>query len=362
MTRTNDRYGFVPFSGGGCAPLVAGALRPGGLPRMARWAGVVLPTALIAGLLYAGLFIKPAPAGSALPMPPIERRDAFFGLEMPAPGVIWAVGSGGKIIRSEDGGQRWTRQAAVTDEHLQDIAAWDDRHAVAVGNQGVILRTEDGGAYWTLVPAPTSSVANKLIRVRALADGRAVAVGEMGALLGSRDQGRTWQRLAPERDVGFNALAAVGEHIWVVGEGGTIQFSPDGGTTWRTQRAPTKRSLTGVAFVDDRRGVAVGLDGTVLSTDNGGLDWNDRSIEGVGHLYDVVVDGSGWRAVGERDVLLTAGPDAVTWTARRATGATLAWHSRIAGRDGQWLYAGPGPSLTEQLRGQASGAVAGERS
>lgn len=350
MTRTNDRYELAHLQM--ACDLAALNMQPPHAHRFSpgRIAAAVLPATVIAGLLYAGLFIKPAPSGAALPIPALERRDAFFGIDLPASGVVWAAGSRGKIVRSDDGGRNWTRQATPTGEHLQDIAAWDAERAVAVGNRGVVLRTEDAGRHWSTVAAPVSSVDNKLLRVRVATDGRALAVGEMGAVLGSRDGGSSWRRLVPEQDVGFNGVAILGDHLWVVGERGAILHSADGGASWHSQLAPLDRSLTAVAFRDESHGVAVGLDGTILTTENGGRDWNDRSLHGLPHLYDVATDGDGWLAVGERDVLLRAGSDAHEWQLLRATGTSLAWHSEIAVREGRRVYAGPGASLAAQMR------------
>ena len=349
MTRTNDRYELAQLQMACDLAVLKVDAAPSHRLTPGRLVAAVLPATVIAGLLYAGLFIKPAPSGAAVPIPALERRDAFFGIDMPAGGVLWAAGSRGKIVRSDDGGRNWARQATPTGEHLQDIAAWDAQRAIAVGNRGVVLRTEDGGRHWSNVTVPLSSVDNKLLRVRVTTDGRAFAVGEMGALLGSRDEGRSWQRLVPEQDVGFNGIAVVGEHLWVVGERGAILHSADGGVSWHGQPAPVDRSLTAVAFRDDKRGVAVGLNGTILTTENGGLDWNDRSLQELPHLYDIAAEADAWYAVGERDVLLRATVKAQDWQTSRATGASLAWHSEIAVRDGRRLYAGPGASLAAQM-------------
>lgn len=352
MTRTNDRYKYMHRLHAGISGIAAAGAPMIGHARMSfapgRLAGALVPPLVIIGLLYAGLFIKPAPSGQAVPTPALERRDAFFGLDLPAAGVIWAAGSRGKIVRSEDDGAHWVVQATPTAEHLQDLAAWDARRAVAVGNQGVVLHTVDGGAHWAAVQAPRSEVANKLLRVLALPGGRALAVGEMGALLAGEDYGRSWRRLVAERDVGFNAVARVGDTLWVAGEGGLLMRSDDGGAHWREVALPVAASLTGIAFRDERHGVAVGLDGTVLSTGDGGERWIDRSLPTAGHLYDVAVDGDGWRAVGVRDVLVRGAADGGQWRLERATGASLAWHSKAVGRDGRWVYAGPGPSLAAQ--------------
>lgn len=45
--------------------------------------------------------------------------------------------------------------------------------------------------------------------------------------------------------------------------------------------------MTAIAFVDVERGWAVGTEGTIVYTDNGGLSWSPQA-SGVGvNLYDV---------------------------------------------------------------------------
>ncbi len=108
-----------------------------------------LPLAIVGGLLYAGLFVKPKPVGKAVEQPLVQRGDAFYGIAALPNGAMWAVGSNGKILYSDDAGQSWRRQGTGSRETLQDVAAWDARRAVAVGNDGVVLTTGDGGHSWT---------------------------------------------------------------------------------------------------------------------------------------------------------------------------------------------------------------------
>jgi photosystem II stability/assembly factor-like uncharacterized protein len=68
--------------------------------------------------------------------------------------------------------------------------------------------------------------------------------------------------------------AAVAEDlIVVVGERGHILTSRDDGRTWRQASVPTRATLTGVFLHDDTLGWAVGHDGVILRTENGGDDW-----------------------------------------------------------------------------------------
>lgn len=74
---------------------------------------------------------------------------------------------------------------------------------------------------------------------------------------------------------------------WAVGFNGVIIKSTDGGKTWESQSSGTQTSLHAVHFVDGSLGVAVGHNGVILRTDNGGTIWNRISTSYGEHLYDV---------------------------------------------------------------------------
>lgn len=341
-----------------------------GTARLVKIALSVTPWAIIAGLLWVGLFIKPQPVGTTVQPPSIERTDSFYGVTSPAKGVLWIAGNKGKVVRSDDNGLSWSLQKTPTRQHLQDIASWDGQRAVAVGNKGVAIVTADGGATWREVPTPLSKVSNKLLRVKALADGRAWAVGEMGALLESADYGQTWQRRRDEEDAAWNDIffldASTG---WLMGEAGRMMRTADGGKTWEAVASPVKISLMAVAFRDADNGVAVGLEGSLLATRNGGKTWEvlprakrpvgglsldpgssaptapnkPRVLEEAGeHLFDVVWDDAqqAWFAVGNQGVWVRGNKDADTWEAGRIDARDLAWHTRIIVANGHTYLAG----------------------
>jgi photosystem II stability/assembly factor-like uncharacterized protein len=68
-------------------------------------------------------------------------------------------------------------------------------------------------------------------------------------------------------------LSAAGERILVAGEYGHILYSDDRGENWQQSRVPTTQMLTGIHFVDDKKGWAVGHDGLILVSDDGGANW-----------------------------------------------------------------------------------------
>ena len=302
----------------------------------------VLPFLIIGGLLYAGLFVKPKAVGASIKPVAIGPRDAFYGVAVPADNVVWAVGRGAKVVRSDDGGQSWTAQTVPTKANLQSIAAFDLKRAVAVGNATTVIRTEDGGATWSAAAdIPGTGEGHKLMRVRAGDGGQAWAVGELGAILASGDYGRTWKIIGRQEDIVWNDIAALGpKTAVVVGEFGNIRRSADGGATWEMVPSPVKSSLTAVKFADDQRGVAVGLEGVVLVSGDGGRKWQSVRAPTTEHLFDVARTASGWAVAGDKGIVLRAEEPTGTWHLSRISPGDYAWHTELYARGDRLYFAG----------------------
>ena len=297
------------------------------------------PLVIVGGLLYAGLFVKAEAVVQKVEPPPIERRDSFYGVAAPDGRVVWAAGADGKIVRSEDGGESWSRQVTHTAVNLQGIAAWDADSAVAVGNDGVVLVTRDGGRNWTQAEIPASANPNKLFRVRLTGDA-AWAVGEFNALLRSTDRGETWSRVLPEEDRAWNDVTFVGDAGWLVGEFGALMKTVDGGATWETVATPNEVSLMSIAFRDAEHGVAVGLAGTLLVTADGGASWQQVPAFTREHLYTVMWDEDRWLAVGDKGVMATAPTDAAQWKLGRVAEGDVSWRTGVARAGTRYFFAG----------------------
>jgi photosystem II stability/assembly factor-like uncharacterized protein len=93
---------------------------------------------------------------------------------------------------------------------------------------------------------------------------------------------------------------------WAVGDNGTILHTEDGGHSWKPQNSQTTESLWDVAFVTAQSGWAVS-EGGVIYTDDRGLTWKPQNA-GPSRLYsvDFVSQKSGW-AVGSVGVFSSRG-------------------------------------------------------
>jgi photosystem II stability/assembly factor-like uncharacterized protein len=77
-----------------------------------------------------------------------------------------------------------------------------------------------------------------------------------------------------------NALARAGrDRIVAAGNRGHILISDDQGTRWQQARVPLSSDLTALSFPDATHGWAVGHDGVVLATRDGGRTWT-RQLDG----------------------------------------------------------------------------------
>ena len=76
--------------------------------------------------------------------------------------------------------------------------------------------------------------------------------------------------------------AQVGKRLIAVGERGFALVSDDGGKSWKGLPTPVTRTLTGVAFKDDKVGIAVGHGGSFVRTDDGGNTWAHVAVDEAG--------------------------------------------------------------------------------
>ena len=134
------------------------------------------------------------------------------------------------------------------------------------------------------VPAVQASNATQATMLAAgWAGARMVAVGDHGVVLLSDDQGMQWRqaRSVPLSTPLTGVSFVDAKRGWAVGHWGAILATTDGGGSWRAQRLATEedRPLFAVHFFNARQGVAVGLWSLVLTTEDGGQTWAEQPLQ-----------------------------------------------------------------------------------
>ena len=99
-------------------------------------------------------------------------------------------------------------------------------------------------------------------------------VGAGGTILRTTDGGITWQSQTSGTTEWLNEVIFTDSDIGtVVGASETILRTTDGGTNWTSQTSGTTGILFGVSFTDSYNGTAVCDNGTILRTTNGGVSF-----------------------------------------------------------------------------------------
>lgn len=99
------------------------------------------------------------------------------------------------------------------------------------------------------------------------------------AISGSAQAGDALTEPALKSDLAASRMVLdverVGSNLVAVGERGHILISSDEANTWKQAPAPVRVTLTNTFFVDDQFGWAVGHDGVVLKSEDGGRNWRE---------------------------------------------------------------------------------------
>jgi len=103
----------------------------------------------------------------------------------------WAVGAGGRVFATRDGGRTWAAQVSNVASDLFDVKFLDEFEGWAVGAQGTLIHTMDGGAHWVIQPSGTT---HALERICFVGRTRGWLVGFGGTILSYTPDAATPQR------------------------------------------------------------------------------------------------------------------------------------------------------------------------
>ena len=156
-------------------------------------------------------------------------------------------------------------------------------------------------------------------------------------------EGTTWVRQDSGSDFPLMGVHFVDAQTgWAVGWNGTILATSDGGATWERQTSATSRELEDVHFVDAQTGWAVGWNGTILATSDGGATWERQTGDPSQRWYGIhFVDAQmGW-VVGWEGTILATSDGGATWEKQTSgTFSAFAWYTFRGCTDGLGRWVG----------------------
>lgn len=278
------------------------------------------------------------PAWSATAFPALDRpalavkapERQVMQAAAKAGGRIVAIGERGLVVLSDDQGQHWRQAKQVpVSVSLTALSFIDAQRGWAVGHGGVILHTADGGETWTrqadgvvLAQVALTEAEQRAAQrpgdaaaERALADARRLvddgadkplldvrfvdaqrgwAVGAYNLFVETTDGGVSWRsvstRLNNPRALHLNALAVQGQTLFIAGEQGLLYRSRDAGQSFEALASPYKGSWFAAAVGNDGAVILGGLRGNAFRSADGGASWS--AIEGLPPVS--IVAASAW--------------------------------------------------------------------
>ncbi len=189
--------------------------------------------------------------------------DLFFANERDG----FVIGAYNLMFRTRDGGQSWTPWMSCVENpkglHLYGVAQGGGGALYIVGEQGLLLRSTDGGERFTALPSPYKG---SWFGVLAAGEGSVLAYGLRGSLYRSTDRGDSWRAIDTGVASGLGAGLALGDGTLVLAsQTGDLLTSRDGGASFQPA-AGRKLPVTALAERADGRLAVASLRG-VLSLD-----------------------------------------------------------------------------------------------
>ncbi|ENO89980.1 hypothetical protein C666_03805 [Thauera linaloolentis 47Lol = DSM 12138] len=226
------------------------------------------------------------------------------------------VGVRGLVLLSDDAGRTWRQAGAVpVSVALTDVHFVTSTDGWAVGHGGVVLQTTDGGETWQLrldgrqaarivfEDAQARAQAGDDAAARALRDAqrlveegpdkpflgvhfldgqRGFAVGAYGLALATDDGGRNWHalmgRIPNPRGKHLYTVRASGADVLIAGEQGALFRSLDGGQHFSAIETPYPGTWFGALALDRDTLLAYGLRGNVWRSADGGASWRQIAL------------------------------------------------------------------------------------
>jgi photosystem II stability/assembly factor-like uncharacterized protein len=245
---------------------------------------------------------------------------SLFGVAIRPDNTIFIVGSKAMLLTSSDQGKTWL-QRTLKEREGSDLFQDRDLYAIhftpggkvgwIVGEDGVILKTTDGGDTWNRQESPNTRGPEDTARERELHK-------MYGITSGHGDTGKK-----PNL---YNLYPIDDQTVVAVGADGAMVRTTDGGEHWQLVKSPKLVSLFDVTFVDKNTGFAVGEFSTIISTTDGGATWalnygGNTSDYTIGPYFSVIFsDPQNGVASGLSGNLMVTADGGKTWKGQQLPG------------------------------------------
>lgn len=258
----------------------------------------------------------------------------------------WAVGHGGIVLKSDDGGTSWSVQldgrqaAALIKDHYEQRAVAGDKEArrglddalrfqeegpgrpfldvwfendttgYVVGAYNLIFRTRDGGKSWTFLGDRVDNPGALHINVISRIGDALFLAGEQGKLWGLNPATDKFVVVPTPYAGSWFGLVGTPRGMLAFGLRGNVWRSGDGGGTWQRINSGLDSTVTAGTVLDDGRIMLVTSGGTAVVSADGGLSFTPMRVEWPMPFFGVAAlpDGKGVALAGAGGLRINPAP------------------------------------------------------
>ena len=166
---------------------------------------------------------------------------------------------------------QWNLLNSGTSNYLHDVYCFTDNVVIAVGEGGTIIKTTNGGLTWV---GKNTQTTQRLFKVDFATLTVGYAVGENGTIIKTIDGGENWTNIISGTTNTLRTISCLDENTFFVG--GDISYlkkSVDGGITFGYVTTPMNSFTMKIKFFTEQLGFSI-VNTQIYKTVDGASTWN----------------------------------------------------------------------------------------
>jgi photosystem II stability/assembly factor-like uncharacterized protein len=248
---------------------------------------------------------------------PFTPGDNINGVSFVTESIGYVGGDAGLVLKTTDGGFSWTnKSSSVYTGDVNAIHFFNENVGYVAGgtaNSVNIVKTTDGGTTWTAVTTPLPS--RTFYDMLWINQTEGFVAGSGSQYARTTDGGATWTAgtMPGLSTTLYRIRQADALTFYAVGTAGRAFKSTDGGVTFSLLTTPTTAALYSCEFYDAQNGVALGSNGILIRTINGGTSWTTIPVFSTEVIRASLKDGNTILAGGYEANLSISTDAGATW-------------------------------------------------
>jgi photosystem II stability/assembly factor-like uncharacterized protein len=185
----------------------------------------------------------------------------------------WAVGVGGVILKTTNGGTNWVSVFSPTNRTLKAVHCINQSTVIAAGYDGIFIKSTNGGGDWTANFIGSFDIYN----IQFINSTTGFMGGETGVVWKTTNAGDNWNGIVVNSLDNYGCFFVNSTTGYTCGplintQTSSVKRTTNGGSSWQ-QSVNIFGILKSITFFSDQKGWSCGNLGTIARTTNGGATW-----------------------------------------------------------------------------------------